>query len=811
MRTTLAGMLLIAALVALTPQPTTAAPPTEEKLAARVRKAIDDGKAYLRRQQENNGAWEIRQLGGHEYVGGTVSLSVLALLTCGVDKDDREALQAGLEYLRAIRPKLDGSGGIAAGDTSMTYTVSLQTMVYVLAGRPEDRDRIQENVDWLLAARIPKTGGWTYGKPDRITPYDGSNTQYALLALHEAIRAGARVDKVALEEIQQFYTNEQLPDGSWAYYKGATDPSMTMTTAGLCGLLITGMDLEKGHQDLDADGSDPKCGVYEDNQHVSDALKWIADRLPAGRADPDAAWNADKYFETHSKGTFQFSTPFYGFYGIERTGRLTGRRFIGGHDWYRVGCQWLVNGQNADGSWGNGAGLDGNKVVATCFALLFLGKGRTPVLMTKLAYGAPNSLDWNRKHNDMRYVVDFASKELFKKMPLAWQIFDVRGPARTDDDKKELTQQLLESPVVFFSGHEFAPRDQDEEILKQYLDNGGFVFAEACCNSKQFDADFRKLVQRLYPGSELRPLDPTHPIFTASGKFVSSPADFPLEGVQAGCKTLLVYSPVAISGYWEANQLNTEKGKKAFELAANVIAYATGLEPPRNKGDEVEIAGNEKPPVVQRNFLKVAQLRHGGDWQPAPEAMHNLMAEVRKLGFDVVLKTDAVQPSQENVVDYRFLYMHGRGAFSYKSTELEHLRFDLEENHALLFADACCGNKDFDASFRKFMDVLFEDRKEKPKLEPIPPDDPLYSAELNGAPIDTVLCRRERREGNNAGFQRVKPALEGVKINGRWVVIYSRYDIGCALERHPTPDCLGHDYASAAALGKAAVLYALSP
>jgi hypothetical protein len=73
------------------------------------------------------------------------------------------------------------------------------------------------------------------------------------------------------------------------------------------------------------------------------------------------------------------------------------------------------------------------------------------------------------------------------------------------------------------------------------------------------------------------------------------------------------------------------------------------------------------------------------------------------------------------------------------------------------------------------------------------------------------MCRRESPDGKgiDTEFRKVKPALEGVKLNGRWVVIYSRYDIGCALERHPTPGCLGHDYASAVALGKAAVLYAL--
>ena len=139
-----------------------------------------------------------------------------------------------------------------------------------------------------------------------------------------------------------------------------------MTTAGLCGLLISGMDLEKGHQDLDEHGVDPKCGIYEDNEPVAKALQWIAERFPAGSADPTATIDAAKYFQTRVGGKVEFSTPYYGFYGIERTGRLTGRRFIGGHDWYRIGCQWLVNKQNADGSWGNDAGLDGNKIVATC-------------------------------------------------------------------------------------------------------------------------------------------------------------------------------------------------------------------------------------------------------------------------------------------------------------------------------------------------------------------------------------------------------------------------------------------------------------
>ena len=121
---------------------------------------------------------------------------------------------------------------------------------------------------------------------------------------------------------------------------------------------------------------------------------------------------------------------------------------------------------------------------------------------------------------------------------------------------------------------------------------------------------------------------------------------------------------------------------------------------------------------MKRGYLQVGQLRHEGDWQPAPKAMRNLMLEARKVGLDVVLKTIPVYPSDEAVLDYRFLYMHGRNAFTAKKEDLKHLRFNLKSG-GLLLADACCGNKQFDASFRAFIKELFADDKQM-KLEADP-------------------------------------------------------------------------------------------
>ncbi len=578
---------------------------------------------------------------------------------------------------------------------------------------------------------------------------------------------------------------------------------MTMTCAGLCNLMITGMDLDVSKQRMEG-GEIKDCGQYDENGPVANALRWIGGRFPAQIGGGILQAELGSPY------------PFYCLYGIERTGRLTGQRFLGGHDWYEIGCRYLVSIQKADGNW-QGANTDGSPVLATSFALLFLAKGRTPVLLTKLAYGNPNYTGWNNKHSDARHLVDFASRELFKRQPLAWQIFDVRSgvKAENDADRRRLAEELLPSPIVYFNGHDFAPRDRRErDILKKYVENGGFILAEACCGKTDFQESFAQLIKEILPNSDLKRLPDDHPIWTASGKFLVTPnKPFPLYGVQHGCKWVAIFSPRPMAYYWEANDFDqTPDGKIAFQLAANIIAYATGLEPPRPRLSEVAIPPDESKKRVRRGYLKVGQLRYeplgGGDWRPAPKAMRNLMSEVRKVGLDVVLEPEEVFPSVESGVRYRFLYMHGRAGFTEQAKNVKPLHFNLTSG-GLLLADACCGSTAFDASFRKFMEVLWAE--EKLKLEPIPLSDELFSAELNGRQIKTVRCRRQKADGKgaDAAYPEVAPALEGIKYKGRWVVIYSKYDLGCALERHKSPDCLGHDYDSAVRLGRAAVLYAL--
>ena len=190
-----------------------------------------------------------------------------------------------------------------------------------------------------------------------------------------------------------------------------------------------------------------------------------------------------------------------------------------------------------------------------------------------------------------------------------------------------------------------------------------------------------------------------------------------------------------------------------------------------------------KADPAKRGALRIAKLRHAGDWNVAPLAVPNLMDALRKppLSFDVVINHKELFPSDPNLIYYPLIYVHGRAALSFTREDLDALRRHLEPGGGTLFADAACGSPAFDAAFRRFVAELFPGN---PQLVPIPRDDELYSTKVG---FDLADSQYSKAAGGGKDF----PQLEGVKINGHWAIIYSKYDIGCALERHSGPGLQG--------------------
>jgi hypothetical protein len=114
-----------------------------------------------------------------------------------------------------------------------------------------------------------------------------------------------------------------------------------------------------------------------------------------------------------------------------------------------------------------------------------------------------------------------------------------------------------------------------------------------------------------------------------------------------------------------------------------------------------------------------------------------------------------------------------------------------------ILADACCGWKDFDHSFREQMQNLLPGRP----LRPLEPDDPLYGAYYRVGDVSY-----QRADGSRYVD---KPCVEGIYVGCRLGVIYSPADLTCGWDGHDHPRGLRVVIDQARQLGANYVTYLL--
>jgi hypothetical protein len=303
--------------------------------AAQVLEAIERGVAYLKREQVR-GRWQEMA----SYEGGVSSLCTLALLNSGVPVED-PAIQSALKYLRGLQ-------------SDKTYVVSLQTMVLCAAEPKKDMVLIGRNVRWLENHQIrdERKGAWSYPGPGG----DNSNSQFAILALYDAQRVGATVNRETWELVVNYWRSTQNEDGSWGYLPGDAGTG-SMTCAGIGGLAIATAALESGDAAVE-NGRVVCCRPHSDDDHLERGVHWLAQKFSV-RNNPRPSGGGQPCL-------------YYYLYGLERVGRLTARRFIGDHDWYREGAEVLVREQDSlshywQGTWH----AERYPHISTCSALSF--------------------------------------------------------------------------------------------------------------------------------------------------------------------------------------------------------------------------------------------------------------------------------------------------------------------------------------------------------------------------------------------------------------------------------------------------------
>jgi hypothetical protein len=733
------GCLLAAAIALCGLAPARAAAPavTGEEVKLAIRAGID----FLRSAQRGSGGWPDFRL-----PGGTTALAILALRNAGVPANDPDVVR-GAEYLRRV-------------PNQWTYVVGLKAQALAAVDPVRYRNDIQAAANWLISAQR-QDGGWGYELD--LTRSDHSNSQFALLGLHEAARAGVRVPDTAWRRAEVDWVQTQRNDGGWGYEGRGHETTGSMTTAGVASLHIVGDSLAVGREHGYSNGQAPNCGKYAYNRSVVRGIEWLASHFDVAQNPP--------------RGNYYY----YYLYGLERVGILSGLKYIGKHDWYREGAAELVQRQRQNGQW-----REMDEVVDTSFALLFLGKGHRAVLFNKLKWAADDR--WNQDRNDINNLVLAIGDKLGE--PVSWQVVDLDAPL----------EEWLTAPILYFNGHVFPTFTAEQaKKLAEFVRQGGAILAEACCSRPEFRAGFEKFAAQTFPDTPLRRLAPDHPVYHS---YSDIPKNVELFGIDIACRTSIIFMPHDVSCLWEQVDVPT-LSQRAFALGTNIAAYFVGRQKLPDKLDAVHIVRTEDdntPPPP--SALYIGQIMHNGDWRPDPKALPNLARFLRdQADVDIVLQSFPLQLTDKALREHPVVFMTGHYPFTLTDEEIKALR-DYLERGGFLFADACCGRRAFDASFREMAATLFPDHK----LTPLPPTHPILSGEL-GFKLDRVQYRPTvlAEQPNLA-----TPVLEGITIKDRTVLVYSPYSIGCPIDGHACYTCRGLESEDAKKLAANIVLYALS-
>ena len=730
--------------------------------AAAVSRAIERGVSYLRKAQNENGGWD--EYGGQSC--GLSSLCTLALLNAGVSQKDPTIVEA-LKYLRTTQP-------------NETYSVALQTLVYCQVGAARDFPRIRNNVEWLTKSQMDH-GPWGYGGK-RSSSGDPSNAQFALLALGAAIDRGVDVDDRVLERAIDYWKTIQTPTGGWGY--GGSKPYGSMTCAGIASLIIANGRLGNLSSRVE-DGQIQCCGAEVDEEDpIARGMDWLG-----------------RHFTVEVNPDGHGGTYFYYLYAVERTGRLSGRRFFGGHDWYREGAEQLLALQDdLQGFW-VGEGWE-NQTVATSFALLFLSKGKRQVVVGQLQREGVDPTEWQPHPDSLRQLIRHIERAWGRD--LTWQTVQTENASVAD---------LLQTPVLVISGKQGLTFSESRAtLLKDYVDQGGTIVFEAsgangCGSAAAFQNSVAKLCADWYPGAPLERLPTSHPVWNAERRVDvdAMPNGFWVYGVQACCRTAVFYVPQTLTCRWELGDRLFRRGDaedpvrkeidQSIRLGQNIIAYATGREL-KDKLDKQVVLRSDTFTTTDRGVTRIARLDVGAGGEDARRAIPNVTTIIRSQAEIAIATDEEPTPfNDEDLAEVTVLWIHGRREFQFTSEQRDRLRTFVDRGGVIL-GTAICGDESFTKSFRVEMrKVLGGDG-----LRPLPSDHPMLTTDYYGYDLRSVTVRRIRPGASGRVIQKQTqpPILEYAETDGVVSVVFSPLDLSCALESQNSVQCPGYGTEDAA-------------
>ena len=744
---------------------------------AQVDQAIAKGVKLLYSRQKPDGSWEYEakrdekaarssEVGGQW--GGKTALIAYALIAAGEDVHSPK-LAAAIEWLK----KADLVGVYALGVRCQVWLLMPETA--------ETRKLIQADADQLSKGFNPaprqKTSflyGYLTTKRDTGL-IDHSASQFGVLGMWAAEQLRPEsVSTAYWTQVDARWVHDQQPDGGWLY--GATaggtgihsGSQASMTAAGVASLFIT--------QDYVGPGQSAKCGG-----NVTGPTSAAIDKGLAYMASHLEDWTPTVIFGEPRAALYSC----YTLYGVERIGVASGLKYIGTTDWYQYGADWCVKHQSRDGLWTGANDLDN-----TSFALLFLARGRAPILINKVQYDdadGPNAGKpghWDERPRDVANLVRWAGRQT--ERDLNWQVTNLKVPAA----------DLHDAPFLYLAGNQPLRLAADEkQKLKQFCNQGGMILFNADCSTggtasarNPFVASVVALGRELFPDYEFRDLPANSPIYTE--QFPPSRWKRPptIRGLSNGVREMMLLLPDDPAKAWQLHQTLGAGKEEAYQSLQDVILYGTDKQPLRVKGIPFLVDRDEK--VKATRTVKVGRAKYAGNWDPEPGGWDRLSAVMHnKAKTDLDVKPIELGKGQLKAADVQVLHLTGTTPVRLSAAQQAELKGYVTGGGTLV-VDAAGGSTAFAQSAEALLGGMFPKGLEGP----LPPSDAVFKR------FDPHLSVRYRPYARLMLGHLTAPELKAIQVNGRPAVYYSRQDLSGGLVGEDVDGIVGYDPPTATAI-----------
>lgn len=324
------------------------------------------------------------------------------------------------------------------------------------------------------------------------------------------------------------------------------------------------------------------------------------------------------------------------------------------------------------------------------------------------------------------------------------------------------------------------------------MNHGGFIFSNADGNSRSFTRAIEKAAAAATDDQlKMHPLSPSNWLYHVQYQL---PAKMDLMGLSNGIRVSWVHSPIDVGARWES--LTTDFHRNAFRLAANVYFYAT------SKHRLVRHLNSRIPKLKITRKLRnidVSFIRHAGEWNPEPEAFNAFAhyAALHGLRFSIHTATLKTMAEKKPLI----AYMAAMNRFD-PSWRTEHDIRNFLDAGGTLIIESPNANRKVTHSVRTMIAQLYP----LATIGRIPQSSRIFNGSIPG----TVALHKAAYRAfflRHHGFLD-KPVLYGLRRHGRWMILYSPYNIATGLTGAHAWGIMGYSPATARQLMLNMILYA---